>query len=64
MSNAASSSNVEGRVSFTGFTLMNETGEPITGTVAFTPEPPLSMLVGGILLLYAIFSNVRRTGPR
>jgi hypothetical protein len=57
MANAASNSDVEGKVNFTGFTILGVNGQPIPGTVVFTPEPSLSILVGMILLAASGFRS-------
>jgi hypothetical protein len=54
MMNAASSANVEGKVTFTGFTLVGANGQPIGGTVVFTPEPSSLILVAMALTVFAV----------
>jgi hypothetical protein len=63
MMNAAANSVVEGKVTFTGFTVENANGQPVTATVALTPEPSFSMLAG-LILLTAVIARARFSGSQ
>lgn len=64
MMDAEASSNVEGKVNFTGFTLLGANGQPIGGQVSFTPEPSTSSLLGLALLLTGTAAWARRSNRR
>jgi PEP-CTERM motif len=60
MMNAASSANIEGRVSLTGFTVLTSQGDPASGTVNIVPEPAAMSLAGLGIATVLLLSARRR----